>query len=151
MARPTKPVVVLQTEKKTHKTKRELASRAREEKSLLTGKPLRASEEVKENPEALREFRQVKKTLATIGKDDSLYSAQISRYCLLIVETRALSARKAKLEAAADGCEDPKDAIEFYRLANTRGDNRRAMIKWVLAATSRVYSQRYNCFLGRHP
>lgn len=118
MARPTKPVVVLQSEKKTHKTKRELASRAREEKALLTGKPLRASEEVKNNPEALREFRQIKKTLATIGKDDSLYSAQISRYCLLIVETRAIGARKEKLEAAADSCEDPKDAIELYRLVN---------------------------------
>ena len=120
MARPAKPVALLrQTNDTSRRTKRELAVRDRGEKALLTGQPLRASDEVRANPDALREFRRIKKMLGAIGKDDSLYSAQISRYCLLAAEAAALAARKAKLEEVADAAEDAKDVIELYKLINS--------------------------------
>lgn len=118
MARPTKPVTVLKAEKKTHITKRDAASRAREEKALLAGAPLTPSKEVRDTPEAWEEFQRMQELLSAIDKDDDLYSAQINRYCMLRSEERALVARKAKLEAAADDCEDPKDSIALYKLVN---------------------------------
>ena len=118
MARPTKPVTVLKAEKKTHITKRDAALREREEKAVLTGNPLTPSAEVRKDPQAREEFKRVQELLSAIDKDDDLYSAQINRYCMLRSEERALVARKAKLEAAADDCEDPKDSIALYKLVN---------------------------------
>lgn len=115
MARPSKPVVVLRTEKKTHRTKRELASREREEKALLTGMPLKASAEVKEDPAAFAEFKAVKKLLASIGKDDALYGNQINRYCLLTSECKALRARARRYEALA-AVADADVAISYYKM-----------------------------------
>jgi hypothetical protein len=119
MARPSKPVSVIKGQNNTsRRTKRELAVRERGEKSLLTGEPLSPSEEVLAEPEACKEFQRVRALLEEIDKDDALYSAQINRYCMLRAEERALVARKAKLEAAGDACEDPKDATTFYKLVN---------------------------------
>lgn len=119
MARPAKPVALIrQTNKTSRRTKRELAVRERGEKSLLTGEPLKMNAEVKANPEARKEFRRIRKLLGAIDKDDNLYSAQINRYSMLSVEVSTLAARKAKLEAAADECENPKDSIALYKLVN---------------------------------
>ena len=49
MARPSKPVSVIQMEKKSHRTKKELASRKRAEDQMLAGDKIRKFPEVREN------------------------------------------------------------------------------------------------------
>ena len=41
MARPSKPAAVIEYEKKSHRTKAELAKRKEEERKLLTGKEIK--------------------------------------------------------------------------------------------------------------
>lgn len=79
---------------------------------------MQADARVREDPIALKEFRRIKRMLNSIGKDDSLYSAQINRYSMLYSECLALEERRKKLEAAGDETEDDKCRIEFYKLAN---------------------------------
>ena len=47
MPTPTKPANVIRLEKKSHRTKKELASRENAEKALLTGEKLKERKEVK--------------------------------------------------------------------------------------------------------
>ena len=101
-----------------HLGARERARRTREEAALLTGTPMQPRENVRADPVALKEFRRIKRLLNQIGKDDSLYSAQINRYCLLYSECLALEDRRRKMEAAGDAAEKDADRITFYRLAN---------------------------------
>lgn len=112
--RPMKPANLLEG----HLGARERARRTREETALLTGTPMQPGENVRADPVALKEFRRIKRLLNQIGKDDSLYSAQINRYCLLYSECLALEDRRRKMEAAGDAAEKDADRITFYRLAN---------------------------------
>ena len=50
MPTPTKPANVIRLEKKSHRTKKELASRENAEKTLLTGEKLKERKEVKSDP-----------------------------------------------------------------------------------------------------
>lgn len=86
MPTPTKPVNVLRLEKKSHRTKKELAQREKAEDSLLTGVVIKETKDVKLNSMAHKEFVRIKKLLKIIGKDDDLYGAIINRYCLLHAE-----------------------------------------------------------------
>lgn len=86
MPTPTKPVNIIRLEKKSHRTKRELAERERAEEQLLTGKVLKETKEVRDNEKAHKEFQRIKKLLKSIDKDDDLYGATINRYCLLQAE-----------------------------------------------------------------
>ena len=63
MPTPPKPVSVLRTEKKSHRTKAELAKRQAGEESLLTGKKLKEDALVKQNPHAHKEFIRMKALL----------------------------------------------------------------------------------------
>ena len=119
MPQVSKPVAVLSAEnKRLHKTKSEIAFRKQGEAGMLTGEGMSESAEVRSNPDAHKEFARLQKLFRKIEKDDAIYSQTINRYCLLHSECLALAARKTKLEAAADGCEDPKDALAFYKLVN---------------------------------
>ena len=86
MARPSKPVNVIEYEKRSHRTKAELQKRKQEERKLLTGKKIKERKEVKENGVAHSEFLRLKKLLETIQKNDALYEAVINRYALLYAE-----------------------------------------------------------------
>ena len=55
-----------------HLGARERARRAREEKALLTGTPMRPSDRVRADPVALKEFRRLKRLLSKIEKDDAI-------------------------------------------------------------------------------
>lgn len=95
--RPAKPVRLIQLEGKSHRTKSELAVRKRAEQSLLTGRKIRETDEVKNNPTAHAEFLRVKKLLASINKNDDLYGAVMNRYCLLKAEIRVLEEQRDRV------------------------------------------------------
>ena len=73
MARPAKPVNVIQMEKKSHRTKKELAVRQKSEQEMLSGERIDKFTEVKNNTKASREFDRVVKILDSIEKNDKMY------------------------------------------------------------------------------
>ena len=90
MARPAKPVNVIQMEKKSHRTKKELAVRQKSEQEMLSGERIDKFTEVKNNTKASREFDRVVKILDSIEKNDKMYETVINRYCLMLAECREL-------------------------------------------------------------
>ena len=94
MARPSKPANVIKFEKKSHRTKRELATRERAESSLLTGRTMREFAETKENEIAHIEFMRISKLLKAIEKNDDLYANSINRYCMLHAEIVEIQRQK---------------------------------------------------------
>jgi hypothetical protein len=86
MPTPSKPVLILEMEKRSHRTKKELAQRRKSEAALISGEGLKEREETKANRIAHKEFQRMKKLLTVIGKADGLYTGVINRYCLLYAE-----------------------------------------------------------------
>ena len=80
MPTPPKPFSVLKSEKKSHRTKKELKLREEGEAALATGVAIRERPEVKKNPIAHKEFLRVNKLLKNIGKNDAIYEPVINRY-----------------------------------------------------------------------
>ncbi len=125
MARPSKPVDVIRSERKSHRTKQELADREAREKSVLSGEPLSERQEVKKNKVAHKEFLRISKLLASINKSDALYSSGINTYCMLYAEIRELyddmaaiseiaeEAKSAFREAGRSGNISADDAVSF--------------------------------------
>ncbi len=120
MPTPPKPAKVIKMEGRSHRTKSELAERERAEEQLLTGRVLRESKEVKENPAAHKEFQRIKKLLKSIGKDDNLYGAAINRYCMLQAECTDLMKKRKLIEEQMERMEESyqvfekKDDIKSY-------------------------------------
>lgn len=86
MARPSKPIEVIKSEKKSHRTKAEIKQRESAEKSVLTGKRLVESPRVRNNIDAHKEFTNIKKMFEAIDKNDNIYGAVINRYCIITAE-----------------------------------------------------------------
>ena len=86
MARPSKPVAVLESEKKSHRTKAELEQREKGEAALLSGKRCFELESVRANPVANKEYQRLIKLMRAIGKDDALYAPEYNRYSELFSE-----------------------------------------------------------------
>lgn len=84
--RPSKPVGVLVSEGRSHRTKAELEQRAAAESSLLSGKRITERPRVRRDEAAHSEFRRVVGLMRAIGKDDALYSEQVNRYSELYAE-----------------------------------------------------------------
>lgn len=102
MPTPPKPVSILQLEKKSHRTKAELAQRDKAEQSLLTGMKIREESAVKKNPVAHKEFLRMKKLLRSIEKADDLYGATINRYCMLKAEEAEFLEKRTVLSERID-------------------------------------------------
>ena len=119
MGRPSKPVNVIQIEKKSHRTKKELADRKAAEKNTLSGMPLKESPATREDPIAHKTYRTIKKMFKAIDKDDALYSPMVNRYCMITSEVEKLEEDRAKTEqmidTAGSDCE-PKEFIELMKL-----------------------------------
>ncbi len=94
MPTPTKPFKVLETEKKSHRTKAELKLREEGEKALSTEFKIKERKEVKENKVAHKEFQRIIKLLENIDKNDAIYEAVINRYCLLQAECSNLEEKR---------------------------------------------------------
>jgi len=112
MARPSKPANVIKFEGKSHRTKRELASRERSENALLTGKPMREFSETKENETAHAEYLRVSKLLKEIGKNDDLYANSINRYCMLHAEIVEIQRQKEYFWQQVQDIEDRQSEFE---------------------------------------
>ena len=116
MGRPSKPVAVLESEKKSHRTKAELDARRKAEAAVLSGKPLYERAEVKSNPVAHAEFSRIRKIMKNIQKDDALYSSGINTYCQLyaeIVELERDAERNKQLCADLQKKFDEMDNVDF--------------------------------------
>ena len=94
MSRPSKPYLVLQGEKKSHRTKSELLQRKEGEAALASGTAFKERAEVKNNKVAHKEFMRVKKLLKGIDKNDALYEPIINRYCMIQAECVDLETRR---------------------------------------------------------
>lgn len=86
MPTPTKPFVVLTSEKKSHRTKAELKARKEGEEALKSNEKIKPKKEVKKNKIAHKEFKRIVSLLENIDKADALYENVINRYALLYAE-----------------------------------------------------------------
>ena len=130
MPTPPKPTNVIRMEGKSHRTKRELAERAREEEQLLTGKPLKETSQVKNSELAHKEFTRIRKLLKSIDKDDDLYGAIINRYCLLQAECTEFTEKREQmykqmleLEDSRESFEREEDLKSYYKLQSQMQKN----------------------------
>ena len=118
--RPAKSAAILTlTNDVSHRTKREIALRAAAEKGTLTGEAMRESPDVRNDPEAHKEFMRVRKLLRKIDKDDAIYGRVINDYCLLYSQRRKLTELIGKIDTDLDDLEErsfemePKDYYEL--------------------------------------
>jgi len=109
MGRPTKPLTLVSG----HRTKDELKVRRDAESALITGVPIKISTDVKNNPIASKEFRRIKKLLASIGKDDDLYGQIINTNCLLIAECEQINETKDRFIKTLDEFEDSDEELDY--------------------------------------
>ena len=132
MARPSKPVLVLENEKKSHRTKAELQKRKEEEAKLLSGMEMKERREVRENKEAHKEFARLKKLMKNIEKNDALYEAVINRYAMLLAECMDFEEKREgfykDLQELTENKEEMLDNEEislsgYYKLKNTMQKN----------------------------
>lgn len=129
MARPTKSVEVIKLEKKSHRTKQELAFREAAEKSTLTGNQIIETADVKSDKEAHREFLRCRRLLRLIEKDDEIYGAAVRRYCLnksrlkkTDDEIEELKVELAELKKSRSAFEEKEKIDEYYRLITKMED-----------------------------
>lgn len=125
MARPSKPVAVLKSERKSHRTKAELAKRQAEEAKTLSGIKIKERKEVRNEKNAHKEFLRIKKLLENIEKNDSLYEPVINRYALLQAECLEFEQKRESFQRDLEELTDEKQALiekeemtisEYYRL-----------------------------------
>lgn len=90
MARPSKSI----DSAKGHRTQQEKAQRKKAEEQAFSGRKMKAFEETKKNPIALKEFKRVQELFKAVGKNDAVYEAVINRYCILTAECEELLERK---------------------------------------------------------
>ena len=98
MARPSKPVSVIKQEKKAHRTNKELISRERSEKAMMSGDKIGKFPEVRENRKASMEFDRVVEILESIDKNDKMYETVINRYCLMLAECIEMQKLRKEVE-----------------------------------------------------
>lgn len=142
--RPPKPFTVISSEKKSHRTKAELAQRKNEEQALLTGQKLKESKEVRENPVAHKEFKRVLKLLEAIQKNDAIYEQSINRYCMLVAECAEINERRVEMWNNVKTLEEHKsefdDVKKYFDLLISFQKNGLALDKQLQAKRSMLLS-----------
>ena len=130
MARPSKPVLVLENEKKSHRTKADLQKRKEEEAKLLSGMEMKERKEVRENKEAHKEFTRLKKLMKNIEKNDALYETVINRYAMLLAECMDFEEKRESFYKDLQELTEHMDEIvtetslsEYHKLKNTMQKN----------------------------
>lgn len=111
MPTPPKPVIVLENEKKSHRTKSELKQRKAAEKALATGTELTERPQVKSNPIAHEEFVRLSGLLKNIDKNDAIYETIINRYCLMLAECVDLEEKRERIYEQAARIEEKLDEM----------------------------------------
>lgn len=112
MPTPPKPFKVLENEKKSHRTKAELALREKEEKKISSKNAMKMQPKTRENAVAAKEFRRIKKILESIEKDDALYEAVINRYCIIKAEAEGLEEKREELYQLIHRLDERYDSLE---------------------------------------
>ena len=120
MPRPSKPFSVIEGEKRSHRTKKELSQRKQGEEALLTGVALKESPETKNNPIAHKEFLRILKLLKNIHKNDAIYESIINRYCIIFAECQDMEREREEtykliLELKATFYETTQDMLPDER------------------------------------
>lgn len=130
MARPSKPVLVLENERKSHRTKAELQKRKEEEAKLLSGMEMKERREVRENKEAHKEFTRLKKLMKNIEKNDALYETVINRYAMLLAECMDFEEKREsfykdlqELTEHMDEIVEETSLAEYNKMKNTMQKN----------------------------
>lgn len=127
MARPSKPVSVIQMEKRSHRTKAELTKRKEAEERLLSGTELKERKEVRDNKDAHKEFMRVKKLLKNIEKNDALYESVINRYAMIQAECKDFEEKREKFYQQMSELEENRDRMmeeeglmlrEYFKMLN---------------------------------
>ena len=148
MPTPAKPFEVLVSEKKSHRTKRELEQRKQGEEALASGQCFKESAEVKSNPIAHKEFIRVDKILKNINKNDALYESVINRYCIMQAECRDFEIKRESFYRDLEELTNEKERLvdsgeitlsEYFKLKNT-------MQASILKLDSQVQSKRKMLF-----
>lgn len=128
MPTPPKPVIMLESEKKSHRTKKELEQRKKVEAALQTGKKLTERPEVKANPVAHKEYQRINNLLKAIKKNDGLYTGVINRYCLLYAECLEQEERREEFRRGIEELREERErdgieASEYFRLLDRMQKN----------------------------
>ena len=130
MARPSKPVLVLENERKSHRTKAEIQKRKEEEAKLLSGMEMKERKEVRENKEAHKEFTRLKMLKKNIEKNDALYETVINRYAMLLAECMDFEEKRESfykdLQELTEHMEEiveETSLAEYHKLKNTMQKN----------------------------
>ena len=111
MARPSKPVELLKSEGKSHRTKSELAFRKRQEAETLTGKKLQEPAAIKKLKIAHETFMKTRRLLDAINKNDELYSAAVCRYC---TNTQKLEDAEMSVEVLKNELDELRNSREHF-------------------------------------
>lgn len=146
-----KSVSVLKAEGTSHKTKKELEEIEKSETAMLTGITLKEEKEVKENPEAHKEFLRVKKVLKNANKDDALFQTVINRYCLILAEIKELAIMiediKKDVQRLQDEIDNGGDFEKLTRLKNSTIKIQLDLDKQMMTKRNAAFSiEKENCF-----
>lgn len=149
MPTPSKPYAVLKSEKKSHRTKKELKAREDAEKALATGTALKERKEVKNNPTAHKEFLRINKLLKSIGKNDAIYESVINRYCMIQAECHDLENKREeiyklvfKLEKTFDSIVDELEAVDKAREMIKFTENMNCLMASVISIDKQIQTKR---------
>lgn len=142
MPTPTKPAVVIELEKKSHRTKAEIRKRKNAEADLLSGKTLKENREVRENKISHKEFMRIRKLLKSIGKDDDLYSGVINRYCMLSAECQEFEYKREDVYRRQKELEEHLGDMEFSDYLKMQNE----LSKTLLAYDRQVQAKRKMMF-----
>lgn len=111
MPTPPKPFSVIASEKKSHRTKKELEARQKAEESLATGVRMKVRQDVKQNEIAYKEYKRISKLLRNISKDDDLFGACINRYCQLYAECKDFEEKREVFYQRAKNLEERESEL----------------------------------------
>lgn len=133
MSRPPKPVAVLKSEGRSHRTKSELAVRQAAEEANLTGIKLQEEKQTKNDPDAHRQWLRITKRMRLIGHDDDLYGPIINRYCRILSEEKSFLIMR-------DGIGQDILDLQNQREAYFQGDDAKTYFKQLLSLQNNMIS-----------
>ncbi|WP_167751425.1 P27 family phage terminase small subunit [Lentibacillus salicampi] len=112
--RSSKPIQLIKSEGKSHRTKAELEHREKAEKSLYTGTNFREDPATKADPVAHKEFLRLRKLYKQIEFVDGLDQATINRYCQLKSQESMLQDLYNSVKVAMESYEDINKKMAHY-------------------------------------
>ena len=99
---------------KSHVTKKELETRKKAEKPLLTQIKFKEKTEIKANPIAHKEFLHIKKLFVKIDKNDGLFENGVNRYCMMYAECSDFEVKREVFFNSINILEDEYDKNKIY-------------------------------------